>query len=215
MEMNQLIDKAREISGLLGERSAAGSLALGEVFSEALPAASSVSFLFEKALESPLASGEDSRMKKLMAAALHVAAARGIDIGINAVPEAIASFADEAYTRLKTSVQVASGQIDVYQAADVLIDHAAARLTVVAEQAVAKGVPLAVNALCTALTRFYPPIEVLTPYIRNAAQYLTPRLQEAVRGGIQRLSAYAKTAVRQAVPAALKLVSRIKQKLLG
>lgn len=155
--------------------------------------------LLESALNSPLGDGVDSRVKKLMAAALHITASKEHMIDVKPIPLAIAPLVDEAFTRMKVSALLKAGKVDVYEAADKLIDRAAARLIVITDKVIAQGFPLVAGKLVDALAVYCPPIEVLAPFVKNLVSRLTPICQETVKAGIQKLSDYAKKTVKKVV----------------
>ncbi len=195
------------IEDLLAKGSALGSLVLDEFMEEK-------ESLLESALNSPIGDRSNLRVKKLLAAALHVAASKGQPIGVDAKPLSIAPLVDEAFSRLKAGVLVKAGKLDVYEAADALIDRATARLIVITDRVIAK-VPLATDALVKAVAVYFPPIEVVAPLIKNLARRLTPICQEKAREGIQHISTYAKNAVRTVATKTIPIIRRIKKALFA
>ena len=191
----------RNVVDLLAEHSNIQSVLLDTVLEEKAE-------FFENVLNSPISDVANGRVKKLMAAALHIAASKGHDIGVAAQPSAIAPLVDEVYSRLKFGVFVEAGKMKVYEAADALIDKAAARLIVLTETVIAKGIPLVAQKLVDAIAVYYPPIEVVAPFIKNLAQRLTPICQEKAKKGIRFLSTFAKGAVRTVVGKTETIIKR-------
>ena len=192
------------INNLLAKGSALKSLVVDGIMEEK-------ESLLECVLQSPVGDPSNLRVKKLLAAALHIAASKGHPIGVEAKPLSIASLADEAFSRLKAAVLVKIGKIDVYEAADSLIDRAAARLVVVTDRVIAR-VPVAAGVLVKALAVYFPPIEVVAPFVQNLARRLTPVFQEKVRNGIQQIATFAKKAVRTVGNKVGTTIERIKKR---
>ena len=77
----------RNVVDLLAEHSNIQSVLLDTVLEEKAE-------YFENVLNSPISDVANGRVKKLMAAALHIAASKGHDIGVAAQPSAIAPLVD-------------------------------------------------------------------------------------------------------------------------
>ena len=153
----------------------------------------------EKVLESPIGSTDDLNLKKLAAAALVIAKEKGfVPAELVRDGTTAASIVDEGITRIKTAYQTAVGKIDVYEAADQIIDRATSRLSVVADRMVAKGVDLALNRVSMYVATAYPPALPVVNVIRTFQPLITKTAQVAVRKGLQKVAETAKAAVRKA-----------------
>lgn len=159
----------------------------------------------EKWLESSLGSADDLNLKKLAAAALIIAKEKGV-ISEEVVSTGItaANIAAEGISRVKTAYQVGIGQLDVYDAADQMIDMAAARLPAVADAAVEKGIDLALVAAMA-----YPQARPVVMLVKSVQPLVTKVSQVAVRVGIKKVATVAKKTVRKVGEAAKSFVKKI------
>lgn len=158
--------------------------------------------LVEKALTSHFNSESELTVKKVLAAALLVGKKKGI------LPEGMpsnlgtietATLADEVINRIKTSYQTATGTIDVYEAADILIDKATARVMAVADVTVEKGIDFAINKLSSVVAKTFPQAIPVIVCVKAFQPIITEKVQQIVRTGIGMLNKVAKKAVRTLV----------------
>ena len=198
------MEKGKVIEGLLAKGAALNSMVIDSLLGEEKKES-----LLETALNSPLGDALDSRVRKLMAAALHITASKGHSIGVEPTSAAIVPLVDEAFTRMKAGVLLKASKIDVYEAANMLIDRATARLIVITDKVIARGIPLVTEKLVDAIAVYYPPVKVVAPFVKNLASRLTPICQEKVKAGIQKLSDYAKKTVGRIVEKADSIIKTI------
>ncbi len=142
-----------------------------------------------------ISSGSDSRLAKVIATATKIANATGcLTLEEDTVFD-IASISDETAYRIKIANQVANGEIDIEEAADAMIDRAAARLIALAESYIDNLLPLSVDDMCRALNSAYPQTAPLTPIIKNTVKILQPILKYSIRKGITAVAAHAKNVI--------------------
>lgn len=173
--------------------------------------------LLEESLKSRFNSQDELKAKKVLGAALAIAAKKGIPPA--GLPENmdsidIASLADDAMTRVKAAYKVSIGEIDVYEASDKIIDQATARIAAVADRLVAQGVDLAIDKLGMIVAKVFPPALPVVAVIKSIQPLITQKAQQLVRVGIKAVNAMAKQAVRkigsvvkEKVPSLAKLLS--------
>lgn len=179
-----------------------------ETFSDAVIDADSIpvdsqktsSSLFTSALESDFNSKQELDTKKVVAAALIIA--KKIGKLPNGIPENIggieaASISDETISRMKVAYQVSKGNIDVYEAADKLIDIATARMLAVSDKVVEKGVALAVDHIGMRVAKCFPPARPVVVVAKLCQPYITQQAQELVKKGIGKLNTIAKKTIRK------------------
>lgn len=157
-------------------------------------------------LEIPLNDPKEADLKKLFSTAIVTAMDKGVlpfTINENS-PLAIASLVDEGMTRLKVAYQTATGELDIIEAADALIDRLAVRTIVAADKAIEKGVPIFLDRICTAMVSTFPQTATLVPFVKSFEKFLTPIAKTAVRKGVKMIANTAKTAVR-------KVADKVKQ----
>lgn len=156
--------------------------------------------LFTTALESDFNSKAELDSKKVIAAALIIAKRMGklpneIPQDIDAIEAA--SISDETLSRMKVAYQVSTGKIDVYEAADKLIDIATARMLAVSDKVVEKGVALAVDHIGRVVAKCYPPAQPVVEVAKLCQPYITSQAQKLVKEGIGKLNVIAKKTIRK------------------
>lgn len=156
--------------------------------------------LFEDGLESEFNSENELNTKKILGAALLIAKKKGV------LPEGIptditsldsASIVDETINKIKVSYQEAIGKIDIYEAADRLIDKATARATTLCEKAVSFGIDFGINKIATFVATAFPPAIPVVICIKQFQPFLTQSAQNLVKKGIGALNELAKKTVRK------------------
>lgn len=155
--------------------------------------------MIEKALTSHFNSDSELTVKKILAAALFVGKKKGIlpmDIPNNIDSIETATLADEVINRIKTSYQTANGIIDAFEAADILIDKATARVMAVADMAVEKGIDFAINKLSSVVAKTFPQAIPVIACVKVIQPVITEKAQQIVRNGIGMINKVAKNTVR-------------------
>ena len=198
------------------------SALLDEVGLEELPASQPMQCM-QDFLDAEINGDKDLAMKKLFAAGVALANDSGVLPLPDNSPEMISTIADETLTRAKVAYKVATGDIQVEDVTDALIDNATARAMAVADVAVEKGLPLAVEGVCDVVSAAYPPFagiaQVAKPILKQVAVRVAPKLKEAVKKGISKVSTIAKQTARAAVSkveeAGSKIFSWIRAKLFS
>lgn len=156
---------------------------------------------------------KDLAMKKLFAAGVALANDSGVLPLPDATPEMISTIADETLTRAKLAYKVATGEIQIEDVTDALIDNATARAMAVADVAVEKGLPLAVEGVCDVVSVAFPPFagiaQVAKPMLKQIAVRVAPKVKEVVKKGICKVSHAAKETARAAVSKVEKAGSKI------
>lgn len=115
-------------------------------------------------LEMPINDSKERNLKKMFAAAIVMAKEKGVlPFEMDTSSVAIASAIDEGLTRLKTGYQVATGELDAIEAADILIDKATARIIAIVDKAIDHIMPIVVDKLCQVLVKNIQPPQRLFP----------------------------------------------------
>lgn len=162
-------------------------------------------------LDLPLNDPREGDLKKMFTAAIVMAEEKGVlpfELPDKS-PVAIASLVDEGLTRLKVAYQTAKGMLDPIEAADALIDRIAVRSIAVADRVIEKGVPLAMNVLCTTLVKVWPPAAAVVPVIKSTERCVTVATKVVARKGIRMMADAAKTAVRKVANTARKIAGKV------
>lgn len=158
------------------------------------------STLMESALESDFNSDTELKAKKAISTALLIAKKK------NLLPEGVpssidgiyaATLVDDIFTRMKVAYQTANGNIDIYEASDIMIDKATTRVLAVSDIMVAKGVDFAINKVGMTIAKAFPPALPIIAAVKCIQPFITEKAQQFVKTGIQKLSSFAKTAVRK------------------
>ncbi len=167
--------------------------------------------LMEKALSSGFNSNSELLAKKAMSAALLIAKKKGLlpeNMPENLNGLGAASIVDDAFTRMKTAYQVDSGKIDIYEAADKLIDQATVRALAVSDVVVEKGIDIAVNKIGLAVSIAFPKLSPVVGLMKAFQPFITNKAQKMVKTGIKSMNTVAKKAVRKIGDAIEELKNR-------
>ncbi|MBQ0129209.1 MAG: hypothetical protein KBT57_05160 [bacterium] len=156
-------------------------------------------------LDAEINGDKDTAMKKLFAAGIALANDSGVLPLTDNSPEMISTIADDTLTRTKVAYQVATGDIQIEDVTDTLIDNAAARAMAVADVAVENGLPLIVERVCDAVSLSFPPLAEVAllakPILKHVAVRVAPKVKEVVKKGISVVSSVAKQAARRVIDA--------------
>lgn len=182
--------------------------------------------LINEYLTSNLSSGSETKIKKILAIAAVLANQKGtlhIPEEYNNA-ESYANSVDEAAARLKANYQVGSGRITASEALDYISDRLISRVTTAvdtvvdyvsgkaekivttvkntvikfADNIVEKGLMAIQLLLKTAITKIYPPLAFIHPYIDNVIQWITPKAKQFVKKGVTWIADKAKTIINNA-----------------
>lgn len=162
-------------------------------------------------LDAPLNDEREAKLKKLFAAASVIAKAMGVlppKVPVDSA-WALSSTVDSALTRTKVAYQVGAGQIAPIEAADALIDSAAAQTAVIADAAIEKGAPIVLERIIDFISLKLPAAQALKPYARAIAQHVTPVVKQAVRTGIKVVVTAAKATVRTIVTGIKRVANKV------
>ena len=144
-------------------------------------------------------SPEGVALKKVFAAAVVYANEKGLlPFRLPESAEEVASLVDDGLTRLRAAYQQSIGRIDVYEAADALVDRAEARAIACVEMAVEVGVPILAEKLET-LCLSNPKTALLTPFVRPVLTYVAEPVKKCVCEGIRCVAKVAKSTIHQAI----------------
>lgn len=138
-------------------------------------------------LNSEFGSYEEQVIKKMMAAAAIVS-------GSNYTPEKVASQADASTVSIKTAYKVSTGELDVTESTEVLIDQAAARLDTFIQKKL--DVEWVGEKIVDVVAMAYPPAAQLKPYVKAVLKKTEPIVRKAISTGIKTVATYTKTAVK-------------------
>ena len=171
-------------------------------------------------LDASLVGDKDTAMKKLFAAGITLANDAGVlpfDLP-DSSPEGIASVVDDSLTRVKVAYKVATGEIPLEEAADTLIDAAAARVTAIADNVI-DTVATNTDLICDAISVAFPPaaevIQVAKPIIKHVVTRVAPKVKEAIHAGINKVSQMAKEAARPIIAKAREIGVKVKNRILN
>lgn len=138
-------------------------------------------------LNSEYGSHEEQVIKKMMAAA-------AIASGTEATPEEVASQADASAVSIKTAYKVSTGELDITESTDVLIDQAAARLDTFIQENL--DMDWIGEKVVDVVAMAYPPAAQLKPYVKAVLKKSEPVVRQAISMGIKTVATYTKKAVR-------------------
>ena len=158
--------------------------------------------LMDAALSSDFNSKAEVNAKKVIATAMLIAKKNNVlPAGMPEIIDGVssASIADEAISRMKVAYKIATGAIDVEEAADKLIDRATARLVAVSDTMVEKGLNIAINKIGAAIAVVYPQARPVVAVIKVFQPYLTAKVKVLVKKGIQKTNEFAKSAARKII----------------
>ena len=180
------------------------SALLDEVGLEEMPVSQPMQCM-QDFLDAEINGDKDTAMKKLFAAGIALANDSGVLPLSDNSPEMISTIADDTLTRTKVAYQVATGDIQIEDVTDTLIDNAAARAMAVADVAVENGLPLIVERVCDAVSLSFPPLaevaQLAKPILKHVAVRVAPKVKEVVKKGISVVSHVAKQAARRVIDA--------------
>lgn len=178
------------------------SALLDEVGLEEMPVSQPMQCM-QDFLDAEINGDKDTAMKKLFAAGIALANDSGVLPLSDNSPEMISTIADDTLTRAKVAYQVATGDIQIEDVTDTLIDNAAARAMAVADVAVEKGLPLVVERVCDAVSLSFPPLaeaaQLAKPILKQVAVRVAPKVKEVVKKGIGLVANVAKQAARRVI----------------
>lgn len=138
-------------------------------------------------LNSDFGSHEEQVIKKMMAAA-------AIASGSEEAPEEVASQADASAVSIKTAYKVSTGELDITESTEVLIDQAAARLNTFIQEKL--DMDWIGDKVVDVVALAYPPAVQLKPYVKAVLKKAEPVVRKAITAGIKTVATYTKKAVR-------------------
>lgn len=141
-------------------------------------------------LNSDYGSEQEQVIKKMMAAA----AIASSELESNASPEEVASQADASAISIKTAYKVSTGELDVTESTEVLIDQAAARLDTFIQKKL--DVEWVGEKIVDVVAMAYPPAAQLKPYVKAVLKKTEPIVRKAISTGIKTVATYTKKAVK-------------------
>lgn len=158
---------------------------------------------------SPLHSEDDVKIKKLYAAALSMATAKGFIPKIPA--ETIAIIADFASTNNKAQYQYAAGKIDMETMAEAIADKAATIVVTVA-RAVIRPVVIekGLNVCIDLIAKKFPAANVLKEYTPQLSKWAATTVQSAITKVAPMVKAAIKNTIITVTKAASRLMTSVK-----
>lgn len=151
-------------------------------------------------LETPINDKKENVLKKIITTAIYIAKSRGtLPVDLPDTPIEIASTVDEALTHLKVAYKSAIGELDIIDATDVLIDRLTIRTIAIADKIIEKGVPIAIDTFCFALSNVCPSVRFVIPIIKSFEKHITVATKTLVIHGIKRLAETAKSIVKKTI----------------
>lgn len=161
---------------------------------------------------SPLHSADDVKIKKLYAAALGIASAKGI---IPKMPaETIAIIADFSATKDKAYYQYATKKIDLETVAEVIADKATSIIVTVARKVIKPAiVEKGLNVCVDLIAKKYPNARVLKQYTPKISKWATTAIQVAIEKAVPVVKKAIKSTIVTVTKAAARAFSFVKGKL--
>lgn len=192
MELNEILaNTAEAISAASKIKETLSSASLENIIPESSENESSDENI-SKLLSSFVSSSSTEKLSKVMATAAKIADSLGVISLEGNSKFDIASLCDEAATKISLATKVATGEIDIEEYSDRLVDHAASRLIAYADDYIDNKLPMAVDLLCGTLVKAYPPAAPLIPLVKNLVPILQPKIKQCVRTGINAVAKHAK-----------------------
>lgn len=153
---------------------------------------------------SPLHSENDVKVKKLYAAALSMAAAKGF---IPKMPaETIAIIADFATTNNKAQYQYATGKIDIETLAEAIADKATTIIVTVARNVIKPAtIEKGLNVCIDLIAKKYPAANVLKNYTASFSKWATP----AIHTAIVKVAPVVKAAIKKTIVSVARTATRV------
>ena len=215
-EENGKNECAVELNDQFSKMTALQSLLIGENLStEEIPFIKEFKCV-QKFFDSPIFAKEETSFKKVFATGIIAAIDKGIlPFHIEKAPEAIAATIDTGLTQAKIAYMLDKGAIDAIDAADILIDKTAARMTTLADKVIEKGVPIVAHKITQIAVRIFPPAIVVAPIIETVVNRATPLIKAFVHKGIEKVASVAKTVVRKVAQTAVKIGKKITNWIFG
>lgn len=166
-------------------------------------------------LDASLVGDKDTAMKKLFAAGIVMANDAGklpFELPDNS-PAGIASMVDDSLTRVKVAYKVATGEIPLEEAADTLIDAAAARVTAIADNVI-DTVATNTDLICDAISVAFPPaaevIQVAKPIIKHVVTRVAPKVKRPFTQALIRFRKWPRKQRDQLLPKHVRLALKSK-----
>lgn len=170
-------------------------------------------------IDCALGSKEEADMKKLFGKAIIIAQEQNVlPLALAGLPRdavAIASLVDESLTRIKTAAMVDAERLYPETAVNVIIDQTAARLKVVVDKVIEKGITTVTEVAIKTVSKVCPPVQMVAPAIREFTKQCIPIVQHAVRKGIDVVAKTAKTIVKKIGTKAIENVQKVGRKVLS
>lgn len=190
---------------------AVGDVLLGEVKAEDIPFIKEFKCV-KDFLESPMNDASELSLKKVFAAIIMIANEKKIlPFRIPESAEEVASMVDDGLTRIKVAYKEQMGEIDVYDAADMLVDRAAARTIAIVEYALGEGLPIVTETLAN-LAKCHQYTAPLAPFIETVLPCVAEPLKNVVVDGIKKLAEKSKPIIHKVIDKVKIFASTIKNK---
>lgn len=153
---------------------------------------------------SPLHSEDDVKIKKLYAAALSMAAAKGF---IPKMPaETIAIIADFGSTNNKAQYQYAAGKIDMETLAETIADKATTIIVTVARKFITPAtIEKGLNVCINIISKIFPTANILKMYTPQISKWAATTVQVA----ITKVAPVVKTVIKNTIVTVTKTASRL------
>lgn len=207
-DMSLFNQKSEEQMSIL---SAIGSVLLGEIKADDIPFIKELKCVKEF-LESPINDSNEASLKKVFSTAIIIANEKDIlPFQLPDSTEEIASLVDDGLTRLKVAFKEQTGEIDVYEAADILVDRVAARSIAIIEDAIEVGVPILADKLeKLAMTNSYT--VALAPFVKPVMCYVAEPVKNILCNGIKIVAEKTKPILRRAIETTTTILSTVTNK---
>jgi len=164
--------------------------------------------------QTPMGDPCEARVKKAFAATILVAEEKGfLPFKLpDGCPEQVAALIDDVLTRTKVAYKLAEGELDIIEAADMLIDKAVSRLDALVDVAFEKGyAKQGLRVVATTVCGWMKiPAETVVPVVDKIYDVLEPAIKTVVHQGTKLLGKAAKVVARTAVAAYRTVKNKVK-----
>ena len=187
---------------------AIGAVVAGEVKAENISSIKELKCVKEF-LESPMNDAKELSLKKVFAAAMVIANEKGIlPFALPESVEEIAGMIDDGLTRIKVAFKEQVGELDVHEAADILVDRMAARAIAVVERAIDVGLPIAAKKLASVMAQ-NPYTAPLAPIVETVVPYVAEPIKKIVVTGIKVFAEKSKPIIHKAIDKVKGVVNKV------
>ena len=154
----------------------------------------------DKHLNSDFGSWPEQELKKILAAAAIASNDEGS-------PDTIAARADASAVSIKAAYKVSTGELDITDSAEVLMDQATARLNAFIQDKL--DMDFIGDKIVDMVACSFPPANTLRPYVKVVLKKVEPVVRKVIHSGIKAMANHAKQTVRNISTTVKKLTKTL------